>query len=159
MDDFTDMDMEGWSMTSDDLENFYGDVQRRSTTNGRNLDALRILEAGTSGTVDVRSKTFPLTGGTKYELTLFGMVDPRSSGWKHDDFEGIEIGIANDQGDVFRYVLGSALPLGSDWYRWEWPFTVDEFSEGDYWVSILVTASGSEVDWYFTQISVEQINS
>lgn len=158
-DEFDTMNVNSWAVSSEDYYEWYADVQRVKHINGQALDAMRIVEAATTGLITYDSTTFTLETGSKYEISFWGRVDPRGAAWAEDDFSSMEIGIANAAEDVFRYTPTGAMPLGGGWFRWDWPFEVERGQDGTSFVSIRVRASGNEMDWYLSQIRVEKINA
>ncbi|CAM1504614.1 Fc.00g022050.m01.CDS01 [Cosmosporella sp. VM-42] len=157
-DDFSDGDVDNWTMIKTGEDDYFMDVQTVTLYNGQSESALRILEAVMEGHVEVRpTNQISLTGGTAYILVFTAMVDTRGQAWQQDNFSPLGVLIYNDAQRVFEAIPSGGTQLGKNWYQFKMVFEVPEGQDGSYWLSLLVDASGMEVDWYFGDVSLEAL--
>ncbi|KAL6405045.1 hypothetical protein AUP68_11888 [Ilyonectria robusta] len=111
-------------------------------------NAVRILEATTSGRVELRhDPKVTLEAGGSYQIFISAQSKSTGNGSLGDDFGLLTIMLYNKNDRAFEAKPGKGIPLGMDWYSWQWSFSLDESQGGEYYFSILADASGLELDW------------
>ena len=159
-DDFEDGNIDKWAIISDDIDDFFIDIQQRTLYNGETTKALRIAEAGVDTAAEIQLTTlFTLEEGESYQLTFWGMADARGQEWASDDFHPITPVVWNAANAVLEYYpeIQGGLPMGSNWYRFRTTFDVGAGFGGNYVFSFVVNSSGKQLDWYFDNIIIETL--
>lgn len=157
-DDFEDGNADDWAIISDDLDDFYFDVQEVQLYNGRKTKTFRILEAGIDEAAEFQHfKHFNLEEGETYQVTFYGKADARGKLWKEDDFHPITAVIWDANNAVLEYWPQNGLPMGDGWYRFRTTFTVGQGLSSSYVFAFVVNSSGLQMDWYFDDITVETL--
>lgn len=162
-DDFEDGDISNWAMISDNIEDFFIDVQTANLRNGRSTKVFRIGEASTSGAAEIQlTSRFALNKKDRYQATFFAKADARGAEWASDDFHPITAVVWNKYDTVLEWFPernGGGLPMGDGWYRFRTQFEVGAGLGGEYVFSFILNASGMEIDWYFDDVSVERFSA
>ncbi|KAH6980862.1 hypothetical protein BKA56DRAFT_673329 [Ilyonectria sp. MPI-CAGE-AT-0026] len=154
--DFSDSAIEDWTLITAEKYTFFFDIQRVKEPAGIMSNAVRILEATTSGRVELRhDPKVTLEAGGSYQIFISAQSKSTGNGSLGDDFGLLTIMLYNKNDRAFEAKPGKGIPLGMDWYSWQWSFSLDESQGGEYYFSILADASGLELDWYFDDIYIE----
>ncbi|KPM45161.1 hypothetical protein AK830_g1417 [Neonectria ditissima] len=152
---FEDVKVEDWTLETPADDSFYFDIAPAYSPNKGTTKAFRILEVANEGTATASYATdLNLQAGTTYKFAFSARTSYVPMAVGHVSFSLMTLTISGSSDDAFQGPPSDGVDLGKGWFRFENKFTVEEGAAGNNFLSIGVTASGFQVDWFIDELEI-----